>query len=78
MLRGQKVSLLRAWPHPWHVFLTVLGEEETLEASRELDVRMDGGGQARLLETFDERPGYKALDELVRASQREARESSCL
>ena len=35
-------------------------------------MRMDGGGHARLLGTFEKRPGYKQLDELVRASQMEA------
>ena len=72
VLRGEKLSLLKAHPHPWHVFLTVLGEEATVEESTRMDARMDGGGQARLLGTFDERPEYKQLDELVRARQKEA------
>lgn len=74
VLRGEKLSLLKVWPHPWHVFITVLGEEETVEESTRMDARMDGGGQARLLGVFDSRPEYKRLDELVRQSQREARE----
>ena len=73
VVRGEKLSLLRAWPHPWHVFLTILGDEEaTLEESTRMDARMDGGGQARLLPTFADRPAYKQLDDLVRASQKEA------
>ena len=70
VLRGEKLSLLKAHPHPWHVFLTVLGEEATVEESTRMDARMDGGGQARLLGTFDERPKYKQLDELVRICQK--------
>jgi len=69
VLRGEKLSLLRAHPYPWHVFLTVLGEEATLEESRRMDARIDGGGQARLLGTFENRPEYKQLDELVRLRQ---------
>ena len=73
VVRGEKLSLLRAWPHRWHVYLTVLGEEATVEESRQVDVRMDGAGQARLLGTFASRPEYTQLDELVQASQKEAR-----
>ena len=69
VVRGEKLSLLRAWPHPWHVFLTVLGEEATVEESRVVDVRIDGAGQARLLGTFESRPEYKQLDELVLGQQ---------
>ena len=76
VVRGEKLSLLRAWPHPWHVFVTVLGEEATVEESTRMDARMDGGGQARLLATFAERPEYKQLDELVRASQKGAQGGS--
>ena len=47
-------------------------DEATVEESTRMDARMDGGGQARLLGTFDERPEYKQLDELVRARQKEA------
>jgi hypothetical protein len=72
VLRGEKLSLLKAHPHPWHVFLTVLGEEETVEESTQMDARIDGGGQARLLGQFEARPGYRQLDELVRASQKES------
>ena len=60
VVRGEKLSLLRAWPHRWHVYLTVLGEEATVEESRQVDVRMDGAGQARLLGTFASRPVYAA------------------
>ena len=59
VLRGQKVSLLRAWPHDWSVYLTTLEGTEPSD-----DARLDGGGQARLLATFAERPEYKVLDEL--------------
>ena len=76
VVRGEKLSLLRAWPHRWHVYLTVLGEEATVEESRQVDVRMDGAGQARLLGTFASRPEYTQLDELVQASQKEARAAS--
>ena len=72
MLRGQKLTLLKAHPHPWHVFITVLGEEETVEESTQMDSRIDGGGQARLLGQFEHRPDYQNLDELVRASQKES------
>ena len=70
VVRGEKLQLLKAYPHPWHVFLTVLGEEETVEESTRMDARIDGGGQARLLGTFDARPEYKQLDELVRDRQK--------
>jgi len=73
VLRGEKLSMLKAHPHPWHVFLTVLGEEATVEESTRMDARIDGGGQARLLGTFEARPEYRQLDELVRISQRTAR-----
>lgn len=76
VVRGEKLSLLRAWPHPWHVFLTVLGEEATVEESRLVDVRIDGCGQARLLGTFESRPAYKLIEELVRESQRDAKAGS--
>ena len=46
--------------------------EATVEESTRVDARMDGGGQARLLGKFDERPEYKQLDELVRTRQNEA------
>jgi hypothetical protein len=72
VIRGEKLSLLKSHGLPWHVFLTVLGEEGTTEESTRLDARIDGGGQARLLGTFDQRPEYKALDEMVRLSQKQA------
>ena len=72
VIRGEKLSLLKSHGHPWHVFLTVLGEEETTEESTRLDARIDGGGQARLLGTFDTRPEYRALDEMVREAQKQA------
>lgn len=72
VLRGEKLTLLKAHPHPWHVFLTVLGEEPTVEESTRMDARIDGGGQARLLGAFDKRPAYTHLDELVRVSQKKA------
>jgi len=75
VIRGEKLSLLKSHGEPWHVFLTVLGEEETTEESSRQDARIDGGGQARLLGTFDERPDYKTLDAMVRESQRVARQT---
>ena len=76
VIRGEKLTILKAYGHPWHVFLTVLGEEElTLEESTRLDARIDGGGQARLLGTFEQRPDYRALDEMVRDAQEEASKS---
>ena len=70
VIRGKKLSLLKAYGHPWHVYLTVLGEEETTEAATRLDARIDGGAQAKLLGTFEQRPEYRALDDMVRASQK--------
>ena len=72
VVRGEKLSLLKAHPHPWHVFLTVLGEEATVEESTRMDARIDGGGQARLLGVFAARPDYRQLDELVRISQKDS------
>ena len=72
VVRGQKLSLLRAWPSDWHVFLTVLGEESTTEQQR-IDARLDGDGQARLLGTFPERPKYKQLDELCKRALEETK-----
>ena len=72
VIRGEKLSLLKSHGEPWHVFLTVLGEEESTEESTRLDAHIDGGGQARLLGTFETRPEYRALDEIVREAQKQA------
>ena len=50
VVRGQKISILKAWPHDWSVFLTP----------------MKGVKDSRLIGEFVSRPEYSQIDELVK------------
>ena len=61
VVRGRKLSLLRAYPNDWSVFTTSLEGTEAAD-----DARLDGAGNALSLGTFAERPSYQQLDALCR------------
>lgn len=50
VVRGQKMSLMKSWPHDWCVYLTP----------------MAAGGGAELIGTFENRPEYSKMDDLLR------------
>eukprot|EP00980_Cylindrotheca_fusiformis_P009330 scaffold2047_cov129-Cylindrotheca_fusiformis.AAC.9 len=57
IMRGQKISLLKAWPTDWSVYWTPLeGKRKTVEAPR-------------LLGTFVDRPEYTELERLLAKAQ---------
>lgn len=56
VMRGNKVSLLKVWPHDWSVFWT------PLRYSQQGD---DEDTRAQLLGTFQDRPDYQQMDQLL-------------
>ena len=54
VVRGRKISLLRAWPNDWAVFLTPMPYDTA-----------DDGGEAKLIGTFSKRPEYAEMDALL-------------
>ena len=58
VIRGQKMSLLKVWPHDWCVFLTPItyGNNNSQEKANQ---------QAQLLGTFAQRPEYSQMEELL-------------
>lgn len=60
VIRGQQISLMKAWPDDWSVFVT------------RMDDRREEG--ATLLGTFVDRPKYEDLDKLILDFQKQQRQ----
>jgi hypothetical protein len=57
VVRGYKVSLLRAWPHDWAAFWTPMPYDND-----------NDGRRPRLIGTFSKRPEYDELDSLLKTA----------
>lgn len=56
VVRGQKCSLLKVWPHDWCVFWSNLPYDQQ---------QQEGTPAAKFLGSFPERPSYQAMDDLL-------------
>lgn len=56
VVRGQKCSLLKVWPHDWCVFWSNLPYDEQPQ---------EGTSAAKFLGSFPERPSYQTMDDLL-------------
>lgn len=54
VIRGQKCSLLKVWPHDWCVYVATLPYDIP-----------KGGERATFLGAFPTRPSYEKVDELI-------------
>ncbi|CAB9522617.1 Domain of unknown function (DUF1995) [Seminavis robusta] len=59
VVRGQKCSLLKVWPHDWCVFVSNLPYDNDNNGDKSL---------ATFLGSFEERPPYNVMDELILAA----------
>jgi len=60
VIRGQKMSLLKVWPHDWCVFLTPITYNNNNNNDEEV------APKARLLGSFQQRPDYHQMEDLVK------------
>jgi hypothetical protein len=60
VVRGQKCSLIKVWPHDWCVFASNLPYDTVAGVTT--------GKGATFLGSFPERPPYKVTDELMLAA----------
>ena len=64
VVRGQKCSLLKAWPHDWCVFWSNLPYDEQPQ---------EGTSAAKFLGSFPERPSYQTMDDLLLEAMKQSK-----
>ena len=62
VVRGQKCSLLKVWPHDWCVFWSSLPYDEPQQQREGTTTTLT---TAKYLGSFPERPSYQTMDELL-------------
>jgi len=70
VVRGQKCSLLKVWPHDWCIFWSKMPYEQKKESDKNRDV------EPEFLGSFSERPTYQVMDQLLQQALQQQKEKN--